>query len=350
VPTNKNALIRYQTLNTCFSNPGRNYFIEDLLEECNKAIIAQKPSAIGIQKRQLFEDIKFMESSLGWNIPLERCKSGKRIFYRYSDPKFSINYFPVSVPELDKIKEAIRVLHRVKGITNFQWIQELYLKLDETFFEQFEGPKCINFESNHHLKGIDALGDLFQAILKKQVLKVSYQSFKHSKVHVYTLHPYYLKQYNNRWFLLGKNPDFETFTNLALDRIVAYEEVDSPFLETTIDFELYFESILGVTIPLEAELTKIIFHAKPSLSPYILTKPIHSSQKQISLSEGGLLFSIEVYPNYELENSILSFGEELEVLEPSLLRQKLQDRIYKMIQKYEEIQVAKVLKNSETKL
>ena len=129
MPTNKNALIRYQTLNTCFSNPGRNYFIEDLLEECNKAIVAQKPSAIGIQKRQLFEDIKFMESSLGWNIPLERCKSGKRIFYRYSDPKFSINNFPMRVSELDKIKAAIRVLQRIKGIPKFHWIQELYLKL-----------------------------------------------------------------------------------------------------------------------------------------------------------------------------------------------------------------------------
>ena len=349
MPTNKNALIRYQTLNTCFSNPGRNYFIEDLLEECNKAIVAQKPSAIGIQKRQLFEDIKFMESSLGWNIPLERCKSGKRIFYRYSDPKFSINNFPVSVSELDKIKATIRVLQRIKGIPKFHWIQELYLKLDETFFEQLDGTKCIDFESNEYLKGIDALGYLFQAILKKQVLKVSYQTFKQSKAQVCILHPYYLKQYNNRWFLLGKNPDFETFTNLALDRIVSFEEVDLPFLNTKINFELYFDDIIGVTVPVEAELTKIILHANPSLAPYIQTKPIHASQKRLSLSEEGLLFSIEVFPNYELEENILSFGEELEVLEPKSLRDKLQNRVFKMIQKYDEIHVAAVLRDSEKK-
>jgi predicted DNA-binding transcriptional regulator YafY len=349
VPTNKNALIRYQTLNTCFSNPGRNYFIEDLLKECNKAIVAEKPSATGIQKRQLFEDIKFMESSLGWNIPLERCKSGKRIFYRYSDPKFSINNFPMRVSEFDEIKAAIEVLQRIKGVPKFHWIQELYLKLDVAFFEQFDSPKCIDFENNDHLKSIDVLADLFQAILKKQVLKVSYQSFKQSKAQVCILHPYYLKQYNNRWFLLGKNPDFETFTNLALDRIVSFEEVALPFLNTKINFELYFDDIVGVTVPVEAELTKIILSAKPGLVPYIQTKPLHGSQKQLSLSEEGLLFSIEVIPNYELEKNILSFGEELEVIEPKSFRDKLQDRIFKMIQKYDEIHVALVLRDSEKK-
>jgi len=283
------------------------------------------------------------------NIPLERCKSGKRIFYRYSDPKFSINNFPMRVSELDKIKAAIKVLQRIKGVPKFHWVQELYLKLDETFFEQFDSPKCIDFENNDHLKSIDVLGDLFQAILKKQVLKVSYQTFKQSKAQTCILHPYYLKQYNNRWFLLGKNPDFETFTNFALDRIVSFEEVDLPFLNTKINFELYFDDIIGVTVPVEAELTKIILHANPSLAPYIQTKLIHASQKRLSLSEEGLLFSIEVFPNYELEKNILSFGEELEVLEPKSLRDKLQDRVFKMIQKYDEIHVAAVLRDSEKK-
>ena len=76
------------------------------------------------------------------------------------------------VSELDKIKAAIKVLQRIKGVPKFHWVQELYLKLDETFFEQFDGPKCIDFENNDHLKSIDVLGDLFQAILKKQVLKM----------------------------------------------------------------------------------------------------------------------------------------------------------------------------------
>ncbi len=120
-------------------------------------------------------------------------------------------------------------------------------------------------------------------------------------------------------------------------------------MNTKINFELYFDDIIGVTVPVEAVLTKIILHAKLSLAPHIQTKPIHASQKQLSLSEEGLLFSIEVIPNYELEKNILSFGEELEVLEPKSLRDKLQDRVFKMIQKYDEIHVAAVLRDSEKK-
>ena len=69
---NKNALIRYQTLDRCFRNPGRMFFWEDLLEECNKALINFDPKCEGIQRRQLFNDISFMESEEGWSIPLEK--------------------------------------------------------------------------------------------------------------------------------------------------------------------------------------------------------------------------------------------------------------------------------------
>ena len=85
---NKNAYLRYQILDKCFSNHFKMYFIEDLLEEVNIALEDFNGIGSKIEKRQLFDDIKFMESEAGWSIPLERIKYGKRAFYRYFENNF----------------------------------------------------------------------------------------------------------------------------------------------------------------------------------------------------------------------------------------------------------------------
>jgi len=110
--TNKNALVRYKTLDRCFQNRGRMYFIEDLIEECNKALVEVDSASGGIQKRQLYDDIKFMESEPGWSIPLKRNYYGKKVFYRYADRNFSINNQPLNRDEAENIKAAIEVMSR----------------------------------------------------------------------------------------------------------------------------------------------------------------------------------------------------------------------------------------------
>jgi predicted DNA-binding transcriptional regulator YafY len=334
MPHTKNALIRYQALDNCFSNTARKFYIADLLNYCNSALIAYDSSSDGIRKRQLFEDIKFMESVQGWNIPLERFRDGKKVFYRYASPEFSIKNEPINAVEAVQVKAALLVFQRIKGMPQFKWMQTLVLKLEKDFQLKSTKRKCIAFDSNDYLKGVEYIGALFHAILYKRVLKIQYQSFGSAEVKNWTLHPHYLKQFNNRWFLLGKNPDFETVSNLALDRIVSFKEVDLPFVDTDIDFEMYFEDILGVTVPLEAELTKITLRASPRLAPYIQTKPIHGSQKQVSEGAEGCVFSIEVLPNYELEKHLLSFGEALEVLEPLFFREQLRKKIATLARMY----------------
>ena len=83
MPVNKNAMIRYLTLDKCFGNPCRKFFIDNLLEAVNSAIAESDPNTDGIKKRQLFDDIRFMESENGWSIPLGRYKDGRRFYYRY---------------------------------------------------------------------------------------------------------------------------------------------------------------------------------------------------------------------------------------------------------------------------
>ena len=216
----------------------------------------------------------------------------------------------------------------------FEWVNELILKLQEAFKLESHEREIISFDANEYLKNIHFLGDLFNAILYKKVLQVDYQSFKSDVVSRLEIHPCYLKQYNNRWFLIGNNPEFENLTNLALDRIVSFNEIDKKYQVSSINFNEYFDDIIGVSIPAESIVSKITLFATADLAPYIMTKPLHGSQKKISNDNNGFSFSIEVIPNHELEKLILSFGEGLKVMEPDFLKNTIKQRLLTSLTNY----------------
>jgi predicted DNA-binding transcriptional regulator YafY len=334
MPRTKNALIRYQALDRCFSNPARKFYIDDLLEYCNTALFNYDAALDGIRKRQLFDDIKFMESVHGWSIPLERVKDGKKMFYRYVDPSFSISNEPINVLEAEQIKAALLVFQRIKGLPQFKWMHALVLKLEKEFQLQTTNRAFISFDNNEYLKGIEYLGALFNAIVYKRVLNIKYQSFRSIETKTLHVNPYYLKQFNNRWFLFGKSPEFTTLTNLALDRIISLEETALTYEETSLNFEEYFEDVVGVTVPEAAEFIQIKLRVSDALAPYIRTKPIHGSQKELSPISGENIFAIEVLPNYELEKLLLALGEDIEITEPVLFREKFKRRVAALYRLY----------------
>ncbi|WP_299385809.1 WYL domain-containing protein [uncultured Lacinutrix sp.] len=333
--TNKHAIIRYQTLDKCFRNTGKRYYIEDLLEACNNALFDFDPNSLGIKKRQLYDDVRFMESSQGWSIPLEKVKDGRRAYYHYEDDSFSINNQPLNDNEAEQIKSAMLVLGRFKGLPQFEWVNELIPKLDQTFNLSNQNQEIISFDTNEFLIGVEYISSLFKAIQNQQALTVSYQSFKSEKEQKIKFHPYHLKQYNNRWFVFGKNEEYNNLTNLALDRIKSIEHDSIKFdASQMIDFEEYFEDIIGVTKPEDIALTKIVLKATPQLAPYIKTKPLHGSQKNVEENEESFTFSIEVIPNYELNKKILSFGNGIQILEPTKLREAIKEELANTIERY----------------
>jgi len=335
MPINKNATIRYQAMDKCFRNPGRRYFWEDLLEACNQALREFDPDCEGIQRRQLLDDIRFMESEQGWSIPLIRHKDGKRVFFRYEDLKFSINNQPINETETNQIKAALLVLSRFKGLPQFEWINEIIPKFEQSFNFRPESQEIIGFDHNEYLRGLDRIGELFNAITYRKVLNIKYKPFQARQPYIYILHPYYLKQYNSRWFLLGYNPEFAKTTNVALDRIEAIEETGAYYsIDKNLDFQAYFEDIVGVSRQ-EGEMPiKIELFVTSSLVPYIQTKPIHGSQKRVSQDDQGLVLSIMVIPNFELEQLILSHGEKIQVLSPDGFREKIKRRLVEALKGY----------------
>jgi len=334
--TNKNAQLRYQVLDRCFRNPGRMYFWQDLLDECNNALFELDPNSKGIQRRQLFMDISFMESPQGWSIPLERIKFGRKDFYRYSDINFSINNQPLNEQELNQVRSALSIFSRIKGIPQFEWINEIITRLEQTLHLKPWQQDFISFESNEYLTGIEHLGVLFDAISFKKVLRISYKAFKSIEESSLEIHPYYLKQFNGRWFLFGHNPAVGKLWTLALDRMICINETKTSFVEnTSTDFADYFDDIIGVSRPDGIKPVKITLRFTPTQAPYILTKPLHGSQKKVSLDESGLVVSIKVIPNHELEQLLLSFGENVEILSPQDFRSHITERLFNVIKQYQ---------------
>jgi predicted DNA-binding transcriptional regulator YafY len=334
--TNKHAIIRYQTLDRCFRNTGKRYYIEDLLKTCNDALFEFDPNTEGIKKRQLYDDIRFMESSQGFSIPLEKIKDGRRAFYQYKDSSFSINNQPLNEAEAEQLKSAMLVLGRFKGLPQFEWVNELLPKLDQTFNLSKTDQEIISFDTNIYVMGVEYIAPLFSAIQNKQALNVTYQSFNSTEQQTFVFHPYHIKQYNNRWFVFGKNNAYNNLTNLALDRIKAIEHASYKYDKSVmVDFEVYFEDIIGVTKPADVLPIKIILKAASQLAPYIKTKPIHGSQKKIEETNTSFTFSIEVIPNYELHKMILSFGDGIQVIEPPTLREAIKEELAVTLKNYD---------------
>ncbi|MDL2247231.1 WYL domain-containing protein [Bacteroides sp. OttesenSCG-928-J23] len=331
--TNKHAQIRYRALDNCFRNPGRRYFIGDLIKACNDALYNQVGLLNGVKERQVRDDIKSMEDI--WEIPLGRYKEGKKMYYRYDDLKYSINNQSLNETEINQLNEAIYVLNRFKGMPQFGWMEEILTRLESTFKLKGDSTNAVGFEHNPYLKGLSFFSDIFNAIVNKEPLRIKYKRFDREPKE-YIFHPYFLKQYNHRWFLFGlceHLKEKKSITNLALDRIEEMTNAHIPYIENSdIDFDEYFEDVIGVTVhKKESEL--IVLDIDNALFPYIETKPLHGSQKIKSKNQQTTTIELNLIVNYELENLLLGYIDKIRVVAPSYFREKMLLRVKEAIRK-----------------
>ena len=337
MPANRNALLRYQVIDKCLRNRGRRWTWKDILDEVNEALLADNPKSNGIGKTTLYEDLKSIEYKI-YNLEIEKIKEGKTTYLRYANPNDSINSQPLSENETKQLKAAIMVISRFKGLPQFEWIHEIVPILESKLGLIETENEIISFESNLDYTGAKHIPTLYNAIQNKRVLKLAYQSFRSSFPTEIEIHPQYLKQYNSRWFIMnfidkwGNKPQIN-----ALDRIVEIEESKTKYRTIKdFDWEDYFADMVGVSRPDSKPVEVKILIVDEAEASYINTKPLHQSQRKLKKVEGGYETSIFVIPNIELEKLILSFGENLKILTPVSLKEKLKSRIDKLNQHYSE--------------
>jgi len=325
---NKLALIRYKTIDDCLKNRYKKWTLEDLIEKVSETLYELEGITSGVSKRTIQADIQLMRSDkLGYNAPI--MVKDKR-FYVYEDTSYSITKAPINHADVDKMKEIVGVLKQFNAFNYFDEMSDMIARLENNLYKStHEGGNYIQLESNNQLKGMEYIPRLYQAILNKSALLIEYKSFKAQQSQNAIYYPYLLKEYRNRWFLIVKAKKGGSLLNLALDRIIEFQELpNEPFvLHEGIDFERYYSDLIGVTKNNNDRPHKVILEFDNRNAPYVITKPLHHTQELIAEKEKTTVFRIDVVLNYELEREILGFGECVKVLGPRILAQRIKRRI-----------------------
>ena len=335
---NKNALLRYRTIDKCLKNRYRKWTLNDLIEACSDALYEYEGKDSGVSKRTVQGDIEMMRSDkLGYNAPIVVVD---RKYYIYEDADYSITNIPLTDQDLNRLTEVVEILKQFKGFSHFQELSGMVQKLeDKVYSSKAKQESIIDFEKNEGLQGLEYLDSIYQAIQKKQTLAISYQSFKARQANLWVFYPYLLKEYRNRWFLLGIKTGTSRMSTLALDRIQSLETSDIAFQEnTSYDLANYYKDVIGVSVSETVKPQEIRLFIFNSNAPYVLTKPLHPSQELIERQEKGIVIRIKVQINFELEREILGFGESMVVLHPKLLKNRIANKLRRAGLHYEQEQ------------
>ncbi|MBW8685931.1 helix-turn-helix transcriptional regulator [Chitinophaga rhizophila] len=336
MPVNKNALIRYRTIDSCLRNRRRRWTLHDLIDAVSDALYEYEGIHKGISRRAIQMDIQAMRSDkLGYSAPIIVIE---KKYYTYEDPEYSITNIPLSEVDLSRMNEAVEVLKQFKGFSHFNSLNEVVQKLEDHVYAASNNTRSvIEFEKNERLKGLEYLDILYQSVVQKKVVRIAYQSFKAKTGNSFEYHVWWLKEFKNRWFAVGVKGKGHVLMHLALDRIAELELLDGPLYIENEDVEPadYYKHVVGVTVSSNLRVQNVRILVTHEHAPYILTKPMHHSQELLETREDGIIINLKVQQNFELEREILGYAEGMIVLSPHSLRDRIQKKLKRGVQNYD---------------
>jgi predicted DNA-binding transcriptional regulator YafY len=330
MPNTKNYSTRLRVLDQCLRS-GHAYSGKELTEFINRELELRGEPTI-TSRTTLMDDLLNIENEYHTNIV--RKKHGRQTTYQYEDPNFSIFSTELSEDDLLHLSQALDILKRFDGMPEADWVSELSARLNLCMSNHKEVRAAVGFESSIYNKGMEHFTPLFNAIRKKTTVELRYQSFRMAEPQTLIVHPYYLKQYNNRWFLFCCNGDHTNLSNYPLDRILSVKLAHVPYRDTDIDFDEYFADMIGVSRRNGQEPEDVVLRFPKDQYKYVSTKPWHWNQMVIEENDDFVTMQMHVIINYELEQKILSFGDYVEVVAPRSLRDRIKERMEKSLEKY----------------
>lgn len=364
-------IIRYLTLDKCFSSKNRIYSIYELKEACEDAMFEYNPDLKRetISEKQIQNDIKFMCREDGgfdigevlekksyheltdekkrlvqdWHSQMDESRSfnpkkpNRKVYYYYNDPKFSIGRKPLTSSDAAKISEALLTLKRFKGLPQFGWIEEVSAKLNKFMDKNEVGASAISFDSSPFADGLKWIEPLYKAVIAQTPLVFDYHPFgRESKIH--QVSPFLVKEFNKRWFVLCHTDQKDFLVNFALDRLKHISEGSQDFIKypgkgTPDNF---FDNIIGVIKEVGAETQEIKLLVENDHLPYLITKPLHKSQTISELQKSDLWteITLKIKPNYEFYSLILSHGEKIKISSPEPVKAEFFKKLKKMYKLY----------------
>ena len=351
MPATKNAMTRYALIDRMLANRTKQYSIQDITDTLNEKLpeFGQKP----VSKRCVEKDLNYLEYDSPFDVEIEEywidaADKNDRPYRKrcicYADPTFSIFKPKLTDDEKTVLSTALDALGSFEGLDNFEWLNDLTVRLN---LEQHE--PIISLSKNL-LTNSTLIARLFTVIRLKQVITLKYHTFRNEEIRCVCISPYLLKEYNNRWYLIASASDTGRILTFPLDRIDDFSiTTNVSYLSAPENLYERYEEIIGVTYNDYSPLQKIVFWVSENSKDYVITKPIHGSQKVIRGEmdsqlrrnyprlNDGKFFQIECRENYELIRDLTSFGPELIVLSPVKLREYLQNRLEIFLLQYKNL-------------
>lgn len=330
MPVNLDALLRYHTIDHCLQNRFKKWTWEDLANACADyaAEVSPRDSRNIPSKRTIQQDIKIMRSAdLGYFAPIVNTNG----YYSYTNKDYSIKNATLNNHDIENISLASKILGQYKGFDFFKDLNNIFEKFESRLQIQLhqQYDQNIEFEKTPAAKGIEFLKPILQAIIKKEVIEITYQKFGDELVKKHTIHPYLLKEYQNRWYVLGQHHQLKKIITFALDRVIEVNVMNE--LEySRINFanNVYFKDTIGVTYTGE-KAQQVILKVEADFAPYFFTKPLHQSQALLKSDTDFSTFEYKIVINQEFETMLMGYANHIVIVEPKTLRHSLFQKLQK---------------------
>ena len=309
----------------CFCT-GMEYTCKQLMDIVNKRL-GQRDYKPILSRTTFMQDMQEMNEKLyriyGKEGILYEDRHKKR-YYRYAYGIKGIYNRELTQEEIDNLNEVRNLLQGFKGMPKFEWIDQMMTRLDQNIAGKKK--EIASFEGGTN-RSSKFLMPLFKAVSERQVIDVKYCSFFMDSED-FVLHPYYLKQYWRRWYLMARREGEKDVEPFALDCIVDIKENKTvAFKGTKTSFKKYFEHLVGITMPPEPHVEHIELQVDASLVPYLLAMPIHKSQVIHPNDDGkSAIATLDVMINYELVQELMFYADRLVVKSPAYFRDAMRER------------------------
>jgi predicted DNA-binding transcriptional regulator YafY len=324
MPLNKEAFIRYRILDQCLSNKKKPFpKIFDFMRAYEEVL------GKSFSQRTINLDLQAMrdDMALGFMAPIKYSRQYNG--YYYEDENYSISSIKLSETELDSIGFATKVLQQYKGIGLFNQFDEAVDKIMnaisiKNILTDKEETEIIQLEKIHSFKGSEWLNIILNAIKNHEVINISYKKFSSDEMKELVVHPYLLKEYRNRWYMIGMTDRKKLVSTYGLDRIDKIVVLPKEKFIFSPDFNasIYFKHAYGITT-FEGKPHKVQLRFENNFAKYILTQPMHETQKVLKQNAQNLDIEIEVGITPELIQDILSYGNKVQVLRPKILIEQI---------------------------
>ncbi|WP_055442273.1 helix-turn-helix transcriptional regulator [Lacinutrix himadriensis] len=200
--------------------------------------------------------------------------------------------------------------------------------LKESFKSKKETLKHIVFDNSEGLQGIQYLELFLSAIKQHREISFVHYNFQKNTTTKRLLKPYLLKEYANRWYIVGEQEGVKEFRNFGIDRVSNVQLTEKTFVpKTDVDINYLYRDVIGMVYS-ENTIQRVILSFTPEQGKYVKTLPFHHSQKILIDTDVELQISLDLIPNRSLIERILMYGKGVKVIEPISLIEEIKD-IYK---------------------